>query len=229
MLDNIATSFVDSSMCLKQLLDDPEPTMTSQHPHHDRRWTALLLESQPGGRVTAREQAWPLHSHLDLAALPGAVPRARHHARRVLADWDLGAAGEPAELIVSELVTNAIRACQAVGAHRQVRLRLASDRARVLIEVQDCSPQPPVPASATADDESRRGLGLVEAMSTAWNWYPHRPSGGKVVWALLRAAADGPPRPTPLRGTCGWQNVQLRPHSDPGAPAAREARVCVCG
>jgi anti-sigma regulatory factor (Ser/Thr protein kinase) len=167
--------------------------MTSQHPHHNRRWTVLLLESRPGGRSTAGEQAWPLHSHLDLAALPGAVPRARHDARRVLAGWDLGALGEPAELVVSELVTNAIRASQAAGAHRQVQLRLASDRARVLIEVQDGSPQPPVPAGATADDESRRGLCLVEAMSAAWDWYPHPASGGKVVWALMPAAADGPP------------------------------------
>jgi anti-sigma regulatory factor (Ser/Thr protein kinase) len=166
--------------------------MTSQHPHHDRRWTLpLLLESLDGGRATAREQAWPLHCHLDLAALPGEVPRARHHTRRVLTDWDLGTASEPAELVVSELVTNAIRACQAAGTHRRVQLRLASDRARVLIEVQDGSPQPPAPAGATADDESRRGLCLVEAMSATWDWYPRRASGGKVVWALLGAAADG--------------------------------------
>jgi anti-sigma regulatory factor (Ser/Thr protein kinase) len=178
-------------MCLKQLLDDPEPTMTSQHPHHERRWTALLLESLPGGPATNGEQARPLHSHLDLAALPGAVPRARHHARRVLADWGLGALGEPAELVVSELVTNAIRACQATGAHHRVQLRLASDRVRVLIEVQDGSPQPPVPAGATADDESRRGLCLVEAMSAAWDWYPHRASGGKVVWAVLPLSSSG--------------------------------------
>jgi anti-sigma regulatory factor (Ser/Thr protein kinase) len=161
--------------------------MTSQHPRHDRRWM-ILLEDLLGGRATVDEQAWPLHSHLELAALPGAVPRARHHARRVLAGWDLGALGEPGELVVSELVTNAIRACQAAGAHRQVRLRLASDRARVLIEVQDGSPQPPVPADATAEDECGRGLCLVETMSAAWDWYPHRASGGKVVWALVPAA-----------------------------------------
>jgi anti-sigma regulatory factor (Ser/Thr protein kinase) len=162
--------------------------VTSQHPHHDRRWTVLLLEGLHGERAAADEQAWPLHSHLELAALPGAAPRARHHARRVLADWNLGALGEPAELVVSELVTNAIQACQTAGAHRQVQLQLASDRARVLIEVQDGSPQPPVPADATAEDDSGRGLCLVEAMSAAWDWYPHRASGGKVVWALLPAA-----------------------------------------
>jgi anti-sigma regulatory factor (Ser/Thr protein kinase) len=170
--------------------------MTSQHSRHDRRWTVLLLESRHSGRATPGGQAWPLHSHLELAALPAAVRDARHHTRRVLAGWDLRALGESAELVVSELVTNAIRACracQAAWAHRQVQLRLASDRARVLIEVQDCSPQLPVPAGATDDDESRRGLCLVEAMSVAWDWYPDPASGGKVVWALLPAPADGSP------------------------------------
>ena len=162
--------------------------MTSLQPHQDRHRTTLLLEGPRGGRAAVDEQAWPLRSHLELAALPGAVPRTRHHARRVLADWDLGGLGEPAELVVSELVTNAIRACPSAGAHRRVRLRLASDRARVLIEVQDGSPQPPVPADATAEDESGHGLRLVEAMSAAWDWYPTGPRAGKVVWALVPAA-----------------------------------------
>jgi anti-sigma regulatory factor (Ser/Thr protein kinase) len=206
-------------MCLKQLLDDPERTMTSHHPHYDRRWTVLLLDSRPGGPATNGEQAWPLHSHLDLAALPDAAPRARHHTRRVLADWDLSALGEPAELVVCELVTNAIRACQAAGDHRHVQLRLASDRARVLIEVQDCSPQPPVPAGATADDESRRGLCLVQAMSAAWDWYPHPASGGKVVWALVPAAVAGPP---PARAAAR----NPRPAECAGQPAQRSRCPC---
>jgi anti-sigma regulatory factor (Ser/Thr protein kinase) len=169
--------------------------MTSLHPHHDRHRTTLLLEGPQGGRAAVDEQAWPLRSRLELTALPCAVPRARHYARRVLADWDLGALGEPAELVVSELVTNAIQACPAAGAQHQVRVGLVSDRARLLIEVQDGSPQPPMPADATAEDESGHGLSLVEAMSAAWDWYPHRASGGKVVWALLPAAYDFGHRP----------------------------------
>jgi anti-sigma regulatory factor (Ser/Thr protein kinase) len=193
--------------------------MTSQQPQHDRRWTALLIESLPGGPAAAGDQAWPLHSHLKLTALPGAVPHARHHARRVIADWGLGALGSPVELVVSELVTNAIRACRAEAAHSQVELRLASDRARVLIEVQDCSPHPPVPAGATAYDESRRGLYLVEAMSAAWDWYPDQVSDGKVVWAMLPAAADGPP---PARATAR----NPRPAECAGQAAHRSRRRC---
>jgi anti-sigma regulatory factor (Ser/Thr protein kinase) len=193
--------------------------MTSQHPHRDRRWTVLLLDRRHGGRATADGQTWPLRSHLELAAHPGAVPDARHHTRRVLAGWDLGALGEAAELIVSELVTNAIRACQAPGTHRQVQLRLASDRARLLIEVQDCSPQRPVPAGATDDDESRRGLCLVEAVSAAWGWYPDPASGGKVVWALLPATADGRP---PARAAVRHP----RPAECAAQAAQRSGRFC---
>src|SRR6266568_8695985 len=51
---------------------------------------------------------WPLRSCLELAALPGAVPCARLHARQVLWEWGHGAVAESAELPVSEIVTNAL-------------------------------------------------------------------------------------------------------------------------
>lgn len=53
---------------------------------------------------------WPLQSYLELAALPGAVPCARLHARQVLREWGHGAMVESVELMVSEVVTNAVRA-----------------------------------------------------------------------------------------------------------------------
>ena len=59
---------------------------------------------------TARKPRCAHQSHLVLGALPSAVPCARLHARLVLAEWDLKPLAETAELIVSELVTNAVRA-----------------------------------------------------------------------------------------------------------------------
>ena len=59
---------------------------------------------------TAPNPCYVRQSHLVLAALPSAVPRARLHARLVLAEWDLKPLADTAELIVSELVTNAVRA-----------------------------------------------------------------------------------------------------------------------
>ncbi len=49
-------------------------------------------------------------SYLELAAAPGAVPRARRHTRHMLAAWKLGHLADDAELVVSELLTNAVRA-----------------------------------------------------------------------------------------------------------------------
>jgi len=48
-------------------------------------------------------------SYLQLTARPGAVPRARHHARKMLWEWGLKELAEPVELVVSEIVTNAVR------------------------------------------------------------------------------------------------------------------------
>lgn len=138
---------------------------------------------------------WPLRDAVQLGALPGAVPCARLHVRQVLWEWGLATLIEGAELLASELVTNAIAASRAWAPAAPVGLWLLSDRTRVLILVWDASPRPPVPAAAgwdaaSADAESGRGLLLVEAISEQWDWYFPRDasgkSGGKVVWAALR-------------------------------------------
>jgi hypothetical protein len=62
------------------------------------------LADPQGNDVTGR---WPLRSFLELGALPGAVPCARLHTRQLLWEWGLIALSETAELLVSEIVTNA--------------------------------------------------------------------------------------------------------------------------
>ena len=141
---------------------------------------------------------WPLRSFLELGALPGAVPCARLHTRQVLWEWGLSEAADTGELIVSELVTNAVKASVAASGRAAipvVRLALASDRREVLVEVWDGNPAPPAAADPGPDGESGRGLLLVDAVSSSWGYYypaaapgPHRPAG-KVVWALADAAA----------------------------------------
>jgi len=129
---------------------------------------------------------WQLLSHLELGALPGAAACARLHARLVLWEWGLSAIGENAELLVSELVTNAIQASQSAERVQPVGLWLSSDRSRLLILVQDTSSYLPEPsAGASADDERGRGLLIVEAISTKWGWDADQDGGGKVVWALI--------------------------------------------
>ena len=130
--------------------------------------------------------AWPLRSFLELGPYPEAVPCARLHARQVLWEWGLVAdLGESVELVVSELVTNAIVASRSPGQVTPVRLWLRSNREKVLILVWDANPKPPMPADSDESEvrEGGRGLMLVDAVTEQWSWYFAHGTGGKVVWA----------------------------------------------
>lgn len=87
---------------------------------------------------------WPLRSHLEFGALPTAVPCARLHARQMLWKWGLNGLAETAELLVSGLVTNAVKATAGYDGLLPIRLHLSSDKERLLIEVWDAAPRPPV-------------------------------------------------------------------------------------
>jgi anti-sigma regulatory factor (Ser/Thr protein kinase) len=96
------------------------------------------------------------------------------------------------ELLVSELVTNAVKATAGRDG-AAVRLRLSGDSARILIEVWDADPRAPEPKDlgehGTPDPQEERGRGLflVAALSARWDWYPTREPEGKVVWCELEA------------------------------------------
>lgn len=128
---------------------------------------------------------WPLQDFLEFGALVSAVPCARLHARHVLWEWGMASVGESAELLVTELITNAVKASRAMTQVFPVRLWLVSDRAQILILVWDASPQPPVRADVSGEAENGRGLVLVEAISEQWGWYCRDDSGGKFVWAIV--------------------------------------------
>lgn len=137
--------------------------------------------SWPDG--TRLVSGWPFRDFLELGALPGAVPCARYHCRQVLWEWQLTRLTSDVELLVSELVTNAIGASRAVGDYLPIRLWLLSDTVRVVIMVWDANPQMPAPEQAGAKAESGRGLLLVEMISDQWGMFPTPPCG-KSVWAL---------------------------------------------
>jgi anti-sigma regulatory factor (Ser/Thr protein kinase) len=129
---------------------------------------------------------WPLQDFLELGALVSAVPCARLHARQVLWEWGIGHLGDSAELVVTELTTNAVRASREMAQAAAVRLWLLSDSAQILILVWDASPQPPVLLGVTSEAEHGRGLMLVEAVSGQWGWSSRVDGGGKFVWAIVR-------------------------------------------
>jgi anti-sigma regulatory factor (Ser/Thr protein kinase) len=104
----------------------------------------------------------------------------------MLWEWQLTGLSDIAELLVSELVTNAVQISCADEQTTPVRLWMLANRTRILILVLDSSPLPPVRMSTSQDDENGRGLLLVETLSTRWDWYfPPQHNGGKVVWALM--------------------------------------------
>ena len=146
-------------------------------PAHDRA----------GQRMGVTGRDWPLHSGLPLGPIPTAVPCARAHTTQVLWEWGMPEMSDTAELIVSELITNAVTASRTLdGGPFPVRFWLLSDRKQVLILVWDASPDPPVRMQPAGDVEGGRGLMLVDAMSAQWDWYPVVDKvEGKVVWALM--------------------------------------------
>ena len=135
---------------------------------------------------------------LTLAATLAAVSRARQFTRFALSPW--GLAGD-AELVVSELVTNAVQASEASsplnaadgdpGPQVSVRVRVLAYQAGVIVEVWDRDPGAPVRREAGAGDEAGRGLVIVAALSREWGFF-HTADGDKVVWAELAAPAEQP-------------------------------------
>lgn len=134
-------------------------------------------------------------SYLELGALPGAVPSARLHSRLVLIEWRLETLAETVELVVSELVTNAVAASEGLTGSRYdgrwapgtppVRLWLQADRQRVLVQVWDSNDRTPMRQEPDLDAEHGRGLLLVETLSTKWGSYRPQQSSGKIVWAEI--------------------------------------------
>jgi anti-sigma regulatory factor (Ser/Thr protein kinase) len=139
-----------------------------------------------GGRFGLMDVArqWPLASRLELTALPTAVPCGRLHTRAVLREWSLGSLSSDGELLVSELLGNAVKASWSPGGPGQVALRLLADHRRVVIEVWDHNALDPQLHRADHSSESGRGLVVVEAISNRWG-YDRVSATLKVVWCEL--------------------------------------------
>ncbi|MEV0640978.1 SpoIIE family protein phosphatase [Streptomyces sp. NPDC050619] len=120
---------------------------------------------------------------------PAVVAEARGGVGRQLVEWGLDELSFSTELIVSELVTNAIR--YAGGA---VGLRLFRDDTTLVCEVTDSSNTQPRLRRAQAGDEGGRGLFLVAQLARRWGSRYHR--SGKTIWAeqpvgaVMEANAD---------------------------------------
>jgi anti-sigma regulatory factor (Ser/Thr protein kinase) len=109
---------------------------------------------------------------------------ARFHVRAALGFHELGEYADDAEIITSELVTNAIRHVCSDGSETVgVILARVRNPESVTVVVSDSSPEGPVMREAPADSERGRGLQIVEALSAHWGWHPQ--DGGKEIFAVL--------------------------------------------
>ncbi|WP_327290473.1 ATP-binding protein [Streptomyces sp. NBC_01198] len=138
-------------------------------------------------------QASPLISILTLADTPSSPASARRHVADVLPGWKVCSEEtvETTRLVVSELVTNAIRhpgtAAGSLPSNPEpvstVKLVLEATDSMVRISVRDRDPTPPRLKEVGVEAAGGRGIFLVASLSTRWGHYPCQPELGKVVWA----------------------------------------------
>jgi len=89
---------------------------------------------------------------------------------------------DEAELLVSELATNAV-----LHGAPPITVRVECDGSDGLhVSVTDGDPEPPLPREAGPEDGSGRGIRLVDVISDRWGVHPH-PGDGKEVWFQLRS------------------------------------------
>ncbi|GGY14754.1 PAS domain S-box protein [Streptomyces anandii] len=114
-----------------------------------------------------------------LAVDPSSVREGRAFLGRALAAWDCAAPADDAQLLLSEILTNAVQHAQG-----PIALRLCRTATDLTVEVGDRSPHLPQPRVAAEDEESGRGLFLVRALAGSWGVRPT--DEGKTTWFTLK-------------------------------------------
>ncbi|MFF1276174.1 ATP-binding protein [Streptomyces marokkonensis] len=147
----------------------------------------------------------------ELAAHPGSPAQARRLTRARLTGWSVCEdICDTAELVVSELVTNAI--VHTASSHIVCELHDGDDLVRIAVRDEGCAPgRPRANTRQRPEEEHGRGLLLVDALCHAWGAHEHGP--GLLVWADLPRAAVTPRAPAEPRDDLGWG---ARPKPGPG-------------
>lgn len=160
-------ALTEPSQPLEDVCDHVLATLDTRHGEDDIALLMARIQGLPADAVGD----WRLPRELR------SVGRARELARAQLAAWDLDGLVDTTELLVSELVTNALRYGEG-----EIRLRLLRDRTLVC-EVWDAGLVQPRRRRARDTDEGGRGLQLVGLLSAAWG--SRRTPRGKTVWFEL--------------------------------------------
>ncbi|MEU0598703.1 ATP-binding protein [Streptomyces sp. NPDC006393] len=188
-----------------------------------------LAGAGPGGAAAERR------FHFELAAHPGSPAQARRLTRARLTAWSVCEdTCDTADLVISELVTNAI--VHTASSRVVCELHDAGELVRIAVRDEGRAPGEPHPSPQRPEEEHGRGLLLVEAMCLSWGAQQH--GRGLVVWAeLARDTRDGhDTRDTrdshDARGDLGWgarpkpypvPDPHPAPPSHPAPPAPHPA------
>ncbi|GAB1333714.1 SpoIIE family protein phosphatase [Streptomyces sp. E-15] len=163
--DGLLRAFDGPAGSLDDLCDDVLKAVLSDQPRDD---VALLL-ARTRALGADRVATW------DVPPDPAHVAVVRQAAGERLTAWGLEEAAFVTELVVSELVTNAIR-----YGEPPIQLRLIRDRA-LICEVSDASSTSPHLRRAHVYDEGGRGLLLVAQLTRRWG--SRQTAAGKTIWA----------------------------------------------
>ncbi len=150
-----------------------------------------------GHACEGRTGAARRHLQLTLPACGLPVRLARQVTREVLAAWQLAHVQETAVLLVSELVTSAVRDAASTDA---VTLELQVVHTWLRIEAYRCRLGPAVPRAAGESGEPDSGLALVDCLAGKWGWiaWPARGEWRETVTGeTARAELDARGEPVP--------------------------------
>ncbi|MFF4803259.1 ATP-binding protein [Streptomyces sp. NPDC001351] len=157
----------------------PASWLTRQLALWSRTTQPLRVLDAPRARVSDRDASWPL------ARERTSVRRARYLVTKQLSEWAVEGVVDTAELLVSEIVTNALRYTRG-----PLRLNLQLHDSRLRCEVEDTETAGPVRHFADNDAEGGRGTELLDVLAEAWG---HLPTAiGKTIWFELVTKAAGP-------------------------------------
>ncbi|GAQ50357.1 PAS domain S-box protein [Streptomyces acidiscabies] len=131
----------------------------------------LLLARLPDAPLASATTALP--------ALASSIGDGRSFLTKTLTVWNCAHLADDARLLVSEVLTNALQHAQG-----PLGLHLRRTTADVTIEISDHSPHLPQPRLAAPDDESGRGLLLVDTLADSWGVRPT--DDGKTTWFTLQ-------------------------------------------
>ncbi|MGW1613292.1 SpoIIE family protein phosphatase [Streptomyces sp. NPDC002285] len=172
-IDKLTTALDDAFTLSSGLEDAADHVLAALLPDaegHDDDVTLLL----------AQLPAAPLDiAFTELPATASAVSAGRTFAVETLTSWGCAHKAEDARLLVSEVLTNAVQ-----HAEGPVVLHLHRTATELAVEISDLSPHLPQPRLADQDEESGRGLILVDTLADNWGVRPDEQ--GKTTWFVLR-------------------------------------------